>query len=250
MVLAHDQAGTGSPVVLLHSSVCDRRMWDPQWQALLDAGYRVVRCDFPGHGETPVPDRPGNNAEDVVRLLDELGIDRASVVGSSYGGKVAVEFAARWPKRVDALVLLSAGSPTCPPTEALEAFGAEEDALIEAGDLDGAVELNVRTWLGPHADDETRVKVRGMQRQAFDLQLAAEEEFDRLVAEWDPAQVEAPTLVVTGGHDLDYFQRAAADLADRIPGARLVRLPWAGHLPSLERPAETSELVIGFLPSP
>ena len=46
-MLSYDEAGTGPALVLLHSMVCDRRMWDPQWPVLVDAGYRVVRCDFP-----------------------------------------------------------------------------------------------------------------------------------------------------------------------------------------------------------
>ena len=61
MVLAHDLDGTGDPVVLLHSGVADRRMWRPQCGPLLDAGYRVLRPDFRGHGESPMPTEPYND---------------------------------------------------------------------------------------------------------------------------------------------------------------------------------------------
>ncbi|SEG92225.1 Pimeloyl-ACP methyl ester carboxylesterase [Nonomuraea solani] len=240
-------AGTGDVVVLLHSSVGDRRMWDPQWQALLDAGYRVMRCDFRGYGETPAPLQPNNDADDVLALLDEVGIERATVVGSSYGGRVALELAARWPGRVDALVLLSAGSPAHEPTEELDAFDEAEEALIDADDLDGAVDLNVRTWLGPDASEDTRQKVRVMQRHAYEVQLAVDEEFDQLEVEVDLGAIESRALVVAGKHDLGYFRQVATDLADRLPRARLVELPWAGHLPSLERPDETTELIVKFL---
>lgn len=247
VLLSHDMAGTGDTVVLLHSSVCDRRMWDPQWQSLLDAGYRVVRCDFRGYGQTPVPDAPNNDADDVRELLDALGIELTAVVGSSYGGRVALEFAARWPNRVSALALLCAGSPHHEPTAELDTFDAEEEALVNADDLDGAVELNVRTWLGPDADDETREKVRGMQRHAYDVQLAAEEEYDQLDADCELSTITARTLIVSGKHDLDYFQQVAIDLTDRLSDARHVQLPWGGHLPSLERPAETATLLKNFL---
>jgi pimeloyl-ACP methyl ester carboxylesterase len=80
-------------------------MWDPQWSLLIDAGYRVVRCDFRGHGQSPAPTEPFNAADDVRVLLDSLGIGRAAIIGSSYGGRVAQEIAARWPERVSALVL-------------------------------------------------------------------------------------------------------------------------------------------------
>src|SRR4051794_33940355 len=106
MVLAHDVAGHGPAVVLLHSTGCDRRMWDPQLPALVNAGYRVVRCDLRGFGQTPMPTRPYSNALDVADLLDLLGIERTALAGSSGGGRVALEVAARRPRRVTALALL------------------------------------------------------------------------------------------------------------------------------------------------
>ncbi|MFB8277666.1 alpha/beta fold hydrolase [Nocardia colli] len=66
MTLPHDVAGDGPPVVLLHAGVCDRRMWAPQWTTLTDAGYRLVRCDFRGFGDAPVPPHPYNDAEDIL----------------------------------------------------------------------------------------------------------------------------------------------------------------------------------------
>lgn len=86
MTLSHDVAGHGPVVVLLHSSVCDRRMWDDQWKALTDAGHRVVRCDFRGFGDTPAEAvHPYRDADDVLALLDTLGVGRAALVGASFG---------------------------------------------------------------------------------------------------------------------------------------------------------------------
>ncbi len=112
VMLAYDVAGTGPAAVLLHSAVCDRLMWDPQWPVLAEAGYRAMRCDFRGFGSTPVPLGPlgplgpHNDADDVLNLADELGLGPMALVGSSYGGKVALEIAARQPARVTALALL------------------------------------------------------------------------------------------------------------------------------------------------
>ena len=86
-------------------------MWDPQWPVLVEAGYRVVRCDFRGYGETPVPQEPHDDARDVLDLAGELGVGPVAVVGASYGGTVALEIAARWPQRVAALALVCAGMP-------------------------------------------------------------------------------------------------------------------------------------------
>ncbi|WP_326596114.1 alpha/beta fold hydrolase [Streptomyces sp. NBC_01803] len=245
-LLTYDDDGEGPELLLLHSSVCDRRMWDPQWRMFLDAGYRVLRCDFRGFGDTPAADGPYRDADDVADLLDALGIGRTAVVGSSFGGRVALELAARRPGRVTALALLSAGAPGHEPSATLREFDERENALVEAGDLAGAVELNVATWLGPDADGNTRAMVRLMRRRAFDVQLAAED-VEQPGVTVDLARVTAPTLAVAGAHDLPDFRAVAAGLPATLPDARHLELPWAGHLPSLERPAETARLLLDFL---
>ncbi|MFH9492236.1 alpha/beta fold hydrolase [Streptomyces halstedii] len=246
MTLSHDVAGDGPVLVLLHSGVCDRRMWDAQWPALIDGGYRPVRCDLRGFGETPAPDRPHSDAEDVLALLDGLGIARAAVVGSSYGGQVALEIAARWPDRVSAMVLLCPALPGHEPSAELRALGEREEALIETGDIVGATELMVDTWLGPDAADSAREAVRQMQRHAFEVQLAAEE-FEPDEAVVDLTAVQAPCLVLSGAHDLADFRQIAGRLPHLLANADHVELPWAGHLPSMERPSAVTDLLIGFL---
>jgi 3-oxoadipate enol-lactonase len=260
MTLAYDLGGSdsaaGPSVVLLHSGICDRRMWDPQWQVLQDAGHRVLRCDFRGFGETPID--AGNpaysDAQDVIDLLDELDITDAAVIGSSFGGLVAQEIAARWPARVSTLGLLCAATRQLPPTDAIKAFSEREDTLLESGDVEGAVILNVEMFLGPTADAATRTAVADMQRRAFEVQLA----FDAALAasgndiapnraEFDLADVTARTLVVSGGHDADFFQLTATMLASKITNATHVVLPWAGHLPSLEDPVRTNPLILDLL---
>ncbi|MEN3609521.1 alpha/beta hydrolase [Plantactinospora sp. ZYX-F-223] len=248
MTLCHDVDGAGPAVLLLHSSVCDRRMWDPQWLTLRDAGYQVIRCDFRGFGETPVPDRPYSEARDVRDLLDALGVQRVALVAASFGGRVGLEVAARWPDRVSSMALLCPGMPGHRPGPDLADFDQREDELIEAGDLAAAVELNVATWLGPEADEATRDRVRDMQRHAFEVQLAAAEDVPRLdLGEPDLGQITAPCLAVSGRHDLPDFRQIAARLPELLPEARHLELPWAGHLPSLERPAEVAALLVDFL---
>ncbi|MFD7323786.1 alpha/beta fold hydrolase [Streptomyces sp. NPDC059875] len=250
MMLSHDLAGEGPSVVLLiHSGVCDRRMWDAQFAALAAAGTRVVRCDLRGFGETPIGG-PHTHCDDVVELLDALGVESAALVGSSFGGAVALETAVRHPGRVSALVLLCSAMPGFEPSDELRAWGRREDELIEAGDLDGAVALNVDTWLGPEAGAEARERVRLMQRRAFDVQLAAPEEFapvDTGVEAADLAGIDVPCLVVSGAHDLPDFRQVASRLAAVLPDAQHIDLDWAGHLPALERPEETAELLAEYL---
>lgn len=249
-VLVHDVASTGNVVVLLHSSAGDRRMWDPQWPGLIAARHRVVRCDLRGYGQTPAAELPGNDAEDVLELLDELGILKAAVVGASYGGRVALELAARWPARVRQLVLLSAGSPFHPACDELNAFDEQEESLVREGDLLEAAELNVRTWLGPEASESARGLLRTMQLHTYEVQLAAERQVERLEVPYELSSVTAHTLVVTGEHDFRYFRDVGRDLVERLTDARLAILPWGGHLPSLERPEEVLALLVDFLGAP
>ena len=233
-------------MLLIHAGACDRRMWDPQWEALT-ARFDAVRCDLRGSGDSPLPDEPYDDAEDVRRLLDSLDIGRARVVGASFGGLVALELASRWPERVWRLLLLSPAWTELDPDEELQRFGAEENSRLEAGDVEGAVELNVETWLGPEASADARDQVRRMQRRAFDLQLAAPDGAVAKDPKADPARIEAPTLILSGAHDLTHFGRVASELERRIPTAGLEQLDWAGHLPSMERPEETTELLLDFL---
>ncbi|MET9400934.1 alpha/beta hydrolase [Kitasatospora sp. NPDC002965] len=250
MIISHDVDGPeGAPaVVLLHSSVCDRRMWDPQWKPLVEAGYRVVRADFRSCGESPVGSAPYSDVGDVLDLLDHLGIGQASLVGSSYGGRVALGVAWLRSDRVSALALLCPGRPGQVAGPQMRAFGAAEDELLEAGDLDGAAALNVRTWLGPDAAEEVRELVGRMQRGNFEAGLTeGAGDFELPEPEAVLSAVTARALVVSGAHDLPDFRRIVAEVAAGLPNARALDLPWAGHLPSLERPAEITALLREFL---
>ncbi|ETK37910.1 alpha/beta fold hydrolase [Microbispora sp. ATCC PTA-5024] len=246
MTIRYETAGNGDAVVLLHSAVADGRMWDPQWGALAER-FLVVRPDFRGYGRTPFAAYgPYSDAEDVADMLAALGRRRVALVGASYGGRVALELATGHPGLVSRLVLLNAGCGL-PATPDLAAFAAEEDRLLEAGDIGGAVELNVRTWLGPEADATAREKVRVMQRHAFEVQLAADPRPEATRPDIDLASVTAPALVVAGGRDLPYFRETARHIAAEVPDATLVELEWAGHLPSMERPDEITALLLDAL---
>ncbi len=247
MTLAYDVTGSGPGLLLLHSAICDRRMWDPQWEALAAAGFRVVRCDLRGYGESPVPSAPYNAAEDIAEVLAAVGLDSVAVIASSHGGRVAQELAARWPERVSRLILVCSSSTELVPGPALGELWRQEEAHIEAGEIDAAVELTVAAFLGPEATDAARVLVREKQRHSLDVHLAAGDDYPPTDVPFALSSITAPSLVISGAKDLPEFREIAERLIEALPDARAVELPWAGHLPTLERPEELTALLTEFL---
>jgi pimeloyl-ACP methyl ester carboxylesterase len=259
MDVYYQEAGAGPAVVLLHAGICDSRMWEPQWDTFPRA-HRTIRYDQRGYGRSPLPPGSWSDARDLIGLLEALGIQRAALVGVSRGGRIALEVAVARPDLVGALVLVGAGLPghDWSEPERLEAFVAEEDAAVGRGDLDAATEANLRLWVdGPgrspaDVDPSVRRLVGVMQRRALELQAPVwdvlEDRIELLVPDLAErlGQVRAPTLVLAGDQDLADIRAIAERLALQIRDARLAIVAGAAHLPSLERPAEFDDLVLGF----
>jgi pimeloyl-ACP methyl ester carboxylesterase len=165
--LAYDEAGSGPPLLLIHAGIADRRMWDDTQVAFTDR-YRVIRPDLRGYGETPLPDGRFVNAADMAELLRRLDVPRAHVIGVSMGGSVGMDLALAHPELVDRLVLVAPGLSGWEWGEEAQAGFAAEEAAVEAGDLDEASWVAVRTWLdgplrGPEVVDST------LRSRVFDI---------------------------------------------------------------------------------
>ena len=251
--LAWDEAGSGPPIVLVHAGVADRRMWDPIVPALA-IDHRVVRFDARGFGETLPPSGPWAHHADLLALLDELGLAGVVLVGASMGAGIAVEAALAEPPAARALILLGPGGALLgPPPDELRAIWRDEIEALDRGDLDAAVEVNLRAWVdGPGrdreaVDPEVRAFVGMMQRDAFELpewddEAAPESELEPAAA-GRLAELACPVLVVVGEADQAAIVGVAERLASEAPDARLVRWPDVGHLPSLERPDDVAALI-------
>jgi pimeloyl-ACP methyl ester carboxylesterase len=240
MTISYVVGGDGPDVLLVHAGVADSRMWTRQ-VAELQRSHRVITLDLRGYGETPlVPQYSA--AGDVLEVLEEVGARDVTAVGSSFGGYVVQQVASRRPELFSRLVLICAPTDNVVPDDKLRALWTEEEALLEAGDGAGATELTVRHWIGPDADDEARELLRVMQKHAYEVQLAAGDVENE---EWpvEPEKISAPVRLVTGAHDYAFFTDSADYLAERLPSAERIELPWAGHLPTLERPAEALKLL-------
>ncbi len=250
-----DVHGEGPPVVLLHAGVTDSRLWEPQLHSFPQV-HTVMRVDLPGFGNSPIETNPVSNRGSVRDAMDAEGIDRAALVGVSLGGNTALELALESPERVSALVLVGAGLPDHEWSEEVMSFFAAEEEALERGDLDAAVDANLRTWLaGPRRslediDRAQRELVGEMQKQAFRQQKGHE---DVGMLRLEPpgserlAEVNVPTLVLTGDEDVADIHRIAERLAAEIAGAERATIADAAHLPSLERPEQFDRIVLDFL---
>ena len=231
-------------VVFVHAGGVDGRMWHPLAERL--KGRRLHIPDLRGHGSTPLPPGEYSQADDLLRMLDDLRIRRATLVGTSFGGWVALQLATKAPERVNGLALLASTNRDRDESEwspEIVAFREKEEALLEAGDIDGAVALGLRAW---KPRPGVRDLVDEMTRDAFVLQQGVEAQERPLPV--DLGAIAVPTLVVSGAKDpMPDFAVIADQLADAIDGAERAVVKDAGHLIALERPEATAELLQPWL---
>jgi pimeloyl-ACP methyl ester carboxylesterase len=252
LILPHTETGEGTPLLLLHAGIADRRMWDEHLEPLAAAGYRVVALDLPGFGEAVAGPEPVAHWLDVLATMEALGMERASIVGNSFGGAVALRVAAVSPERVRSLMLFSASAvpEPDPSPELLGAWEADEAAL-EAGDLEGAAEAVVSAWVRPEASDEVRHRVAAMQRENYERHGSEQEPTHATdPLEEDPgllAAIVCPVLLAAGEEDVVDFKNAVGELGAGLPRAETTLIPDCGHLAPLEAPEEFRRLVIEHL---
>jgi pimeloyl-ACP methyl ester carboxylesterase len=250
MALAGDERGSGPAVVLLHAGIADRSMWAEHLEPLAAAGYRVVAFDLPGYGDSPRSQ--GEQAEwlDVLTAMDALGIERAALVGNSFGGSVALRTALVAPERLTALMLVSALPPEFEPSPELQAaWDAEEEALA-AGNKETAVEAVLDAWTLLNAPPELRTRLAALQQRTPPFRGGPEPTPAVDPLEVDPELIRGigvPALVAAGEHDMPDFRDGALAMAAALPDARHALIAGAGHLAPLETPEAFRELLLDFL---
>lgn len=247
--IAYQVQGRGVPLVLLAGQANNHHWWDAVRDDFHSA-RSTVTLDYRGTGDSDKPDSPYSTelfARDVIDVLDDLGIGRADVYGTSMGGRVAQQVAARHPHRVGALVL---GCTSPGGRHGIERDGSVRRALSQP-DPDAVrralLELMYTAdWLATHHGPHHTLGDPDMPAHARRRHLSASSRHDA----WELLpDISAPTLVVHGGDDLLNPVGNAALLADRIPGARLRLIPHARHAYFEEFRDCASPLVLDFLTS-
>jgi len=235
--LALDDRGTGPAILFIHGYPLDRTLWRHQLDAF--PGWRTLAPDLRGLGRSDAPDlgySMATYADDLVALLDLVGVDDVVLCGLSMGGYVAFEFLRRHRPRVRGLVLVD----TRASADSAEGRKGRETAMADLRDGGPPLiaEQMLPRLLGPKASDTLRDEVRSMMASA-----PAAGVHGALAAMRDrpdstgllPSLSGLPTLVVVGAEDRLTPPRDAEAIAKAIPGARLAVIPDAGHLPPLEQ---------------
>jgi 3-oxoadipate enol-lactonase len=248
-------------LVLMHAGIADRTMWDPQTVRFAREHF-VIRYDLRGFGRTETIDCAFSDRADVIALLDHFGIQRATLVGCSRAGSIALDTTIEYPERVNGLVWVCGGlggmSYSAKPDDPREiAFSAIANAYEDAEkrqDWAQVTDFEVRIFADGLGQPEGRCRadVRDKIRAMCLANYAAAHTKGSPIKLDPPAatrlgEVNARTLVVLGDLDEWYTEQAANHLASGIAGATLAVMRGTAHMPSMEQPDAFNQLLAKFL---
>ncbi len=242
--LYYEQAGIGPAVVFIHAGIADGRMWDTQME--LADSFTIVRFDGRGFGRSPVGESPFAAHDDVLALMDHLGIAQAALVGCSMGGSIALDVALSAPERVRALVLVGAHPRGLEVDAEVPPQWEQAVAAFKAGDYAAGAEYDAQMWVDGlrRSAGTVAATIRDAVREMDEVALRNEDAREALQTrpEWAQyarlSELDMPVLVVVGDLDMADIVTAADALAEHIPGAQLVTMHDTAHLPNMERPEE------------
>lgn len=243
------RVGDGPPVVLIHALGLDHRLWDAQISSLASA-FQVLAYDVRGHGASDVPTGPytiSDFADDLVGLLDALGIERPHLVGISMGGMIAQEFALTWPERVASLLLADTASEY---NQEGRRQLAERARIAEERGMEPLIEPTIERWFTEEfrrRSPDAVERIRSLLGQAHSSGYAAS---CRAIAAADLTErllnIVAPTLVVVGSEDRSTPPDVALQIHEHIPGSRYRVMPGAAHLTNVAKPEEFTRAIVAL----
>ena len=254
--LYYETAGQGVPFIMIHAGVADSRQWNHEF-AFFARDYQVVRYDMRGYGKSEPVDGEFNHVDDLVAVLNTLGIQEPVVImGCSMGGGLAMDFALAYPSRARALIMVDSGPSGLELDVPAPAKFADAEKAFEAGDLDLVCEIETQIWFDgmgrtpEQVDQRMRKLLYEMNRQA--LAHEVKQLGKRLPNTQSPAfdrlrELSIPVLVIVGEHDTPYILAATEYMLENIPSARKVIMKDAAHLPNMDHPEEFQIHVTNFL---
>jgi 3-oxoadipate enol-lactonase len=250
--IAVEYAGTGEPVLFMHGIGGNRRNWHSQIPAFAKY-FKAIAWDARGYGDSDDYEGALNfnaYADDAVRVLDHFSIDKVDLCGLSMGGRIAMDFAARYPDRLKSLVLCDThkGFSGLSPEARAAFIASRKEPLIngkEPKDIAGPV---AKTLIGPNASQEAyEALVDSMSRLHKESYIKSIEASVNSDVRTDLGNIKAPTLVVVGSADRLTTVDMAKSIAGDIPDSELSIIKDAGHLVNIEEPEQFNTIVIDFL---
>jgi 3-oxoadipate enol-lactonase len=241
----------GAPVVVLsHSLSCNLLMWNPQIDAL-NPYFQVLRYDTRGHGATAAPSGPYTLeflAEDVIGVLDTLGMDRVHFVGLSMGGMIGQCLALNHPHRLKSLALCDTASTI--PAEAQPVWQERLDKVRKKG-MEALAEETMERWFNPAFLRQNPPMVKLIREQILATPVAGyigcAEAIRRLNYLDRISGINTPTLIMVGEDDPGTPVSASKAMHERIPDSKLVVLPSARHLSNVEQTEAFNAALLKFL---
>ncbi len=255
--LFYEEAGRGEPLVLIPGFASGAWSWN--WQiSELSKQFRVLTFDPRGVSRSTIALGAVSSidkiADDVAELLDHLGLDSANILGISFGGFVAQEFALKHARLLNKLVLVSTGfggpNHVLPAPEVLASFAAT--AGLNSPER---IAKYLQTAFSPGFSDENADQVELFCRLREDNPVSEEVYRQQLGSamvfntEDRIGRISSDTLVITGDADTIVVPENSINLAERIPRAKLEVIDGAGHMAFVENAAQFNQLVLNFLNS-
>jgi pimeloyl-ACP methyl ester carboxylesterase len=242
--VSYETCGSGpKAMVLLHDGILDGSAFDATWP-LLCAKAKVVRYDRRGYGASPAATAPYDAVADLDAVMKAAGVGHATLVGSSSGGGVAVDFALTHPQAVDGLILVGAAVNGFKPTEHFMKRTQTLVTLLSQGRLADAVKDPY--ILTPGAEAQRAFVVADLTAHPGNFGAARMiKDGPEVMGRLD--EIKAPTLIVTGEIDIPDVHAHAGALEALIPGAKRIVMPGGGHFIYLERPEAFAETVMAFV---
>jgi flavin reductase (DIM6/NTAB) family NADH-FMN oxidoreductase RutF/pimeloyl-ACP methyl ester carboxylesterase len=246
------RAGSGAPVLLIHGVGMNAAIWQPQI-ALMRDRFDLIAIDMLGHGASPLPPenaKLSDFADQAIRLLDHLGLDRVSVVGHSMGALVAQEIALRAPSRVSALVCLNAVFRR--PPELAQAVRSRAAALSDHGDP-YAIAATIARWFGDPVPPDLTAAAATARHALESADAEGYARTYRLFANADTAHVDrladlaVPALFMTGSQDRNSTPAMSAAMARLAPSCQCLVLSGEKHMMTIASPQEVTRHVTAFL---
>lgn len=253
-MIAVDHAGQGDLLVFLHGIGGNKRNWHDNIEAFAKH-WHAVAWDARGYGESEDYEGPlkfTDYADDLARVLDHFKAQRAHIVGLSMGGRIAMDFAARYGDRLLTLTLCDThqGFAHFSDEKKREFIRIRKEPLINGGEPKDIAVPVAKTLIGPNAPREAFDKLvdsmSRLHKESYIKSIEASVMGDHGASLGD---IKVPTHVICGGDDKLTTPEMARNLAGLIPGAKLTIIPGAGHLVNIEKPAEFNAVAVDFIRS-